>query len=94
MSMSSQSAFLPPFPEETRPPLRGGANEVSEGGGGSGGVPPCKKLAAKPLRWYRCKRCTEYVLSFKRARGIHNKKCPPNRDPVEILAQIVFHTDP
>jgi len=34
----------------------------------------------KPKKWFRCKRCSAWVLSYKHTRGIHNKKCPPNRD--------------
>lgn len=64
------------------PPL-GGDDERSEERGGS------QKDAAEPLRWYLCVRCHKYVLSFKRTRGVHNKKCPPWNDPVDVLASLI-----
>jgi len=67
------------------PPLRGGdkRTRLSRGVWGSGAKPPLKKeteTESRPLPWYKCKRCQKSVLSYKKCRAAHNKKCPPWRN--------------
>lgn len=83
MSLRSGPVSKANRPKDSAPPSGGeaGGTPPAQGGeGGSGGTPPVKTAAHAPLRWYVCKRCGSSVLSFKRTRAIHNKKCPPYVD--------------
>jgi len=61
----------------TTPPLGGELGTPSLGGESA----PSKVLTSKtPLPWFKCARCGRMVLSYKKTRGIHNKKCPPWAD--------------
>jgi len=87
--MDLQSGFSAERSEgvvDTCPPLGGGGSGTPEP---RGGVKKNSSRAARPLRWFQCARCGKMVLSFKKTRGIHNKKCPPHNDPVNILGSIV-----
>jgi len=90
--MSAEGEFLErsEATEGSVPPLEGGKPRYSGARGvyarGTSRAPSSKKKQP----WYKCKRCGKYVLSYKHSRGIHNRKCPPIVDPVEILIHTLF----
>jgi hypothetical protein len=78
------------FPKGKEPLLSEAPAELRRGGSSTSESPGIKSPAGDQSvygerrsfkKWYKCKRCGQWVLSWKRARGIHNKKCPPENDP-------------
>jgi len=79
--------------EDKSPPLRGGGRRRRPRG-------VSKKKKKKIVRddarkrdsslpWYRCKRCNEFVLSYKKCRAAHYKKCPPYEDDQKVFDSVM-----
>jgi hypothetical protein len=84
----SKHAFSPDRREvvgDQSPPLGGGLPRTR----GSGGGLKNSRAQRAPLPWYICKRCTKRVLSYKKTRGYHNKKCPPHDDADQIMDSVI-----
>jgi len=80
------------LPLAGEPPLEGGRDCQQAGPRGVSKKNKTKKKGGArvratrpPLPWYICKRCKNRVLSFKKCRVAHYKKCPPHNDDQHIF---------
>jgi len=89
--MTSMGRDRRELPLAGAPPLEGGrGGQQADPRGVSKKIKQKKKREAPradraPLPWYICKRCKNRVLSFKKCRVIHYKKCPPYNDEQHIF---------
>lgn len=85
---------------EASPPLRGGGDSAAQQAESPRGVIGQKKIKKNarggasapdraPLPWYVCKRCSKRVLSYKKCRVQHYKKCPPYNDNDKVADSVI-----